>query len=149
MATLVWKTGDLELKLINRGTLCTLTVNHKIDVLQPERMELKRDGVTVYSYNTYFQHISSSIVVHWVHPRNFLLPPWIELLPPWFKHFLSVQDYKRKFDIINIYKLYKIKAQESSSHCYSLREMVGLDGKVIAGSDLKTLQYVFKDLVNV
>ena len=33
-------------------------------------------------YNKYFQHISSSIVDHWVHPRNLLLPPWIELLPP-------------------------------------------------------------------
>ena len=28
----------------------------------PERIDLRRDGVTVYSYNTYFQHISSSIV---------------------------------------------------------------------------------------
>ena len=33
-----------------------------------ERMELRKDGVTVYSYNTYFQHISSSIVDYCVHP---------------------------------------------------------------------------------
>ena len=65
------------------------------------------------------------------------------------KKFLSVQDYKCTCDIINIYKLYKVKAQESSPHCYSLRERVGLDGRVISGSDLKPLQYVFKDLVNV
>ena len=63
--------------------------------------------------------------------------------------FLSVQDYNCTCDIINIYKLYKVKAQESSSHCYSLRQGVGLDGRVISGSDLKPLQYVFKDLVNV
>ena len=63
--------------------------------------------------------------------------------------FLSVQDYKRTCDIINKYKLYKVKAQESSSQCYSLRERVGLDARVISGSDLKPLQYVFKDLVNV
>jgi hypothetical protein len=63
--------------------------------------------------------------------------------------FLSVQDYKRTCDIINIYKLYKVKAQESSSHLYSLRERVGLGGRVISGSDLKPLQYVLKDLVNV
>ena len=37
------------------------TDNH---VSRPERMELRRDGATVYSYNTYFQHISSSIVDH-------------------------------------------------------------------------------------
>ena len=63
--------------------------------------------------------------------------------------FLSVQDYKCTCDIINIYKLYKVKAQESSLHCYSLRERVGLEGRVISGSDLKPLQYFFKDLVNV
>ena len=62
---------------------------------------------------------------------------------------LSLQDYKCTCDIINIYKLYKVKAQESSSHIYSLIERVGLDGRVISGSDLKPLQYVFKDLVNV
>ena len=79
-------------------------------------MELRRDGVTVYSM---------------------------------VQTFLSVQDYKRTCDIINIYKLYKVKAQESSSHCYSLIERVGLDGRVISGSDLKPFQYVCKDLVNV
>ena len=63
--------------------------------------------------------------------------------------FLSVQDYKCTCDIINIYKLHKVKAKESSSHCYNFREQVGLDGRVISGSDLKPLQYVFKDLVNV
>ena len=52
-------------------------------------------------------------------------------------------------DIINIYTLYKVKAQESSPHCYSLRERVGLDSRVISGSDLKPSQYVFKYLVNV
>ena len=57
--------------------------------------------------------------------------------------FLSVQDYKCTCDIINIYKLYKVKAQESSSHCFSLRKRVGLDGRVISGSDLKPLQYVY------
>ena len=61
--------------------------------------------------------------------------------------FLSVQDYECTCDKFNIYKLYKIKAQESPLHCYSLRERVGLDGRVISGSDLKPLQYVFKDLV--
>jgi len=65
------------------------------------------------------------------------------------KTFLSVQDYKSTCDIINIYKLYKVKAQESSPHCYSLRERVGLDGMVISGSNLKPLQYAFKDLVKV
>ena len=52
-------------------------------------------------------------------------------------------------DIFNVYKLYKVKARESSSRCYSLRERVGLEGRVVSGSDLIPLQYVFKDLVNV
>ena len=63
--------------------------------------------------------------------------------------FLYVQDYKRTCDIINTYKLYKVKAQESSSHCYSLRERVGFKERVVSGSDLIPLQYVFKDLVKV
>ena len=32
--------------------------------VESERIDMRRDGVTVYSYNTYFQHISSSIVDH-------------------------------------------------------------------------------------
>ena len=63
--------------------------------------------------------------------------------------FFYVQNYKRTCDIFNVYKLYKVKARESSSRCYSLRERVGLEGRVISGSDLIPLQYVFKDLVNV
>ena len=63
--------------------------------------------------------------------------------------FLSVQDYKRTCDIINMYKLYKVKAQEFSLRCYSLKERVGLEGRVVSGSDLIPLQYVFKDLVKV
>ena len=39
------------------------------------KIRKRRNGVTLYSYNTYFQHISSSIVDYCVHPRNFLLPP--------------------------------------------------------------------------
>ena len=116
-------------------------------LLSPERMDLRRVDFTVYSYNTYyFQHISSLIVDHWVHPRSFLLPPWIELLPPWF---LYIQDYKRTCDLINIYKLYKVNARESSLRCYSLRVRVELEGRVVSGSDWIPLQYVFKDLVNV
>ena len=41
--------------------------------------------------------------------------------------------------------MYKVKAQESSSRCYSLRERVRLEGRVVLGSDLIPLQYVFKD----
>ena len=63
--------------------------------------------------------------------------------------FLYVQDYKRTCYIINIYKMYQVKAREYSSRCYSLRERVGLEGRVVSGSDLIPLQYVFKDLVNV
>ena len=63
--------------------------------------------------------------------------------------FLYVQDYKRTCYIINIFKLYKVKAQESSSRCYSSRERVGLEGSVVSGSYLIPLQYGFKDLVNV
>ena len=63
---------------------------------------------------------------------------------------LYVQDYKRTWYIINIlYKLYKVKAQEYSSLCYSLRERVELEGRDVSGSDLLPLQYVFEDLVNV
>ena len=63
--------------------------------------------------------------------------------------FLYLQDYKCTCDIINIYKLYKVKARESSLRCYSLRKRVEVEGRVVSGSDLIPLQYVFKDLVNV
>ena len=62
---------------------------------------------------------------------------------------LYVQIYKCTSDIFNVYKLYKVKARESSSCCYSLRERVGLEVRVVSGSDLIPLQYAFKDLVNV
>ena len=62
--------------------------------------------------------------------------------------FLYEQDNKRTCDIINTYKLYKVKAQESFLLCYCLREKVGLEGMVVSGSNLIPLQYVFKDLVN-
>ena len=39
----------------------------------------------------------------------------------------------------------KVMSQESSSSCYSFRERVGLEGRVVSGSDLIPLQYVFKD----
>ena len=47
-----------------RGCLVTFQLWTTEDGGEPERMELRRDGVTVYSYNTYFQHISSSIMDH-------------------------------------------------------------------------------------
>ena len=56
-----------------------------------ERMDLRRVDLTINSYNTYFQHISSLIVDHWVNPRNFLLPPWM------VQTFLYVQDYKHTY----------------------------------------------------
>ena len=62
---------------------------------------------------------------------------------------LYIQNYKHACDIFNVYKLYKVKAQESSWRCYSLREKVGLECRVVSGSDLIPLQYVFKDLVNI
>ena len=45
--------------------------------------------------------------------------------------------------------MYKVKARESYSCCYSLRERVGLEGRVVSRPHLKPLHYVFKDLVNV
>ena len=45
--------------------------------------------------------------------------------------------------------VYNLVGQECLNHGGSLRERVGLDGRVISGSDLKPLQYVFKNLVNV
>ena len=63
--------------------------------------------------------------------------------------FFYVQNYKHTYDIFNVYKMYKVKAWESSSGDYSLRESVGLEGRVVSGSDLIPLQYVWKDLVNV
>ena len=60
--------------------------------------------------------------------------------------FFYVQNYKHTCDILNVYKLYKVKARE---HCYNFRERVGLEGRVVSGSDLIPLQYIFKDLVNV
>ena len=63
--------------------------------------------------------------------------------------FLYVQDYKLTFDINNIYKLYKVKVLEFSSHCYYLREGVGLNDRDVSGSNLIPLQYAFNDLVNV
>ena len=56
--------------------------------------------------------------------------------------YLNVQIYERTCDIINIYKLYKVKAQEFSLRCYSLKERLGLEGRVVSGSDLIPLQYV-------
>ena len=35
-----------------------------LNMAEAERMDLRRDGVTVYSFNTYFQHIFSSFVDH-------------------------------------------------------------------------------------
>ena len=64
-------------------------------------------------------------------------------------HILLCTKLKRACDIFNVYKLYKVKARESSSHYYSLRETVGLEGRVVSGSDLIPLQYVFDDLVYV
>ena len=63
--------------------------------------------------------------------------------------FLYLQNYKRACDIFNVYKLYKVKTRKSSWRSYSLRERVGLEDRVVLGSDLIPLQYVFKDLVNV
>ena len=63
--------------------------------------------------------------------------------------FLTVQDYKCTCDIINLDKLYKVKARESVSHFYGLREGVEIEGRVVSRSDLIPLQYVFKDLFNV
>ena len=60
---------------------------------------------------------------------------------------LYVQDYKHICDIIDKYKLYKVKVQESSLHWYSLRDGVGLEGRAVLGSDL--LPLAFKDLVNM
>ena len=34
--------------------------------------------------------------------------------------------------LINIYKLYKVKAREFSSHCYCLREGVGLKDRDVS-----------------
>ena len=111
------------------------------------KLDLRRVDLTVYSFNTYFQHISSSIVEHWV--CTYILGIFFCLLelPPWFKH-SYVRVYKRTCDIINIYKLYKVKAWEFTSHCYCLREGVGLKGRDISGSDLIPLKYAFNHLVN-
>ena len=57
--------------------------------------------------------------------------------------FLDVQDYKRTYDTINIYKLYKVKVPEFSHNCYCLREGVGLKARYVSGSDLIPLQYAF------
>ena len=63
--------------------------------------------------------------------------------------FFYVQNYKHTCDIFNVYKLYKVKARTSSSRCYNLRESVGLEGRVVSGSNLIPLQYAFKYLVYV
>ena len=65
--------------------------------------------------------------------------------------FLYVQDYKhtRTCDIINIYKLHKVKVQELSTNYYFLREGVGLKGRDVSESHLIPLQYGFNHLLDV
>ena len=87
--------------------------------IESERMVLRRVDFTVYSYHTYCQHISSIIVDHWVHPRNFLLPSWIELLTPWFKHSCM-------YKIIYIYVTsgnLLLHQPSNSNYCVSLRQL--------------------------
>ena len=64
---------------------------------------------------------------------------------------LYVQDYERTCDIIiNKYmQMVKSLIPRIFSHCFCLREGVGLKGRDVSGSDLIPLQYAFNHLVNV
>ena len=102
-------------------------------------MGLRRVDLTVYS--TYFKLDCGSLSTS----KEFSVAS-LNLITTYMVHtFLYVQGYKCTCDIFNIYKLYKVKARESSLGCYSLRERVGLESRVVSGSDLIPLQYVFKD----
>ena len=54
----------VEEMIIHSSRLLKERYSFCIIVYWPERIDLRGDGVTVYSYNTYFQHVSSSIVDH-------------------------------------------------------------------------------------
>ena len=111
--------------------------------LQSERIDLRRDGVTVYSYNMY------------IFSTYFRFRLWIiKYIQGIFCYFLELNYYLHGSnillcDIFNVYKLYKVKARESSSRCYSLRERVGIEGRVVSGSHLIYCSIFFKDLINV
>ena len=93
-----------------------------------ERIELRREELTVHSYNTY--HIFNIFPVRYrvnVYFQGIFRCHLVSSLKKVWCTFLYVQDYKRTYDIINIYKLNKVKVRESSSHCYCLRAVSGFD----------------------
>ena len=94
----------------------------------------------LYIFSTYFQLNCGSFSTS----KEFAVASLHWITTSMVQTFLYVQDYKRTCDKINIYKLYKVKARESSLLCYCLRQRVGLEGRVVSGSDLIPLQYVLR-----